>query len=117
MSIQDEKTHERLGLRCPTEVFREVTANAGVTAIQRKDAVLAKDRKHIETARESLVRLFPRIPLDVAERVLQFGFEKGSGRVGRAGGLESDERVTLAVVAHARHKHTVRMKSSLPEKL
>ena len=83
-----------------------MTENAVATAIQRRDAVLTKDRKHIETARESLVRLFPRIPLDVAEQVLQHGFEKGSGRVGRAGDLESDERVTLAVVAHARHTKT-----------
>ena len=87
-------------------MFKQVTANAIATSVKRKDAVFAKDRKHVETARESLVRLFPRIPLDVAEEVLKHGFEKGSGRVGRVGNLESDERVTLAVVAHARHTKT-----------
>ena len=52
------------------------------------------------------MRLFPRIPADVAEAVLIHAFKKWSGRVGRTTTLKNDEKVTLAVVAHARHKFT-----------
>ncbi|KAI4153741.1 MAG: hypothetical protein LQ340_002130 [Diploschistes diacapsis] len=97
---------ERLGLRCSVDVFEEVTEKASSSAQYRKDIVEARDRRDIDNARTALMHLFPRIPIAVAEAILLHGFEKGSGRVGRTGTIESDEKVTLAVIAYARHNFT-----------
>ena len=46
------------------------------------------------------------MPLVQAQKILQHGFSKGSGRVGRTTKLDLDEKCTLAVIAHARHVMT-----------
>lgn len=38
--------------------------------------------------------------------VLQHGFKKSSGRVGRTSMIPLSQKVLLAVIAHVRHKHT-----------
>jgi hypothetical protein len=96
----------RVGLRCPKDIAHSVAVDAEASAQTRQKAVLAKDKRDIDAARLVLGRLFPRIPLPVAEKILLHGFEKGSGRVGRNGQMEADEKVELAVVAHARHEFT-----------
>ena len=93
-------------MRCPEDVHKDVIANARASAASRKEAVRAKDERDIAKARDCLSRLFPRIPLDAAETVLHHGFQKGSGRVGRSTVLVNDDKVTLAVIAHARHTKT-----------
>ena len=79
---------------------------AEATNENRKQAVEAKDRKDREAAQESILRQFPSIGLNIAREILDHGFEKRSGRVGRTGTLGLDEKVTLAVAAYARHKFT-----------
>ena len=43
------------------------------------------------------------MPLAASQQILDHSFLKGTGRVGRATTLSSDEKCTLAVVAHVRH--------------
>jgi hypothetical protein len=38
--------------------------------------------------------------------VLNHGFRKHSGRVGRTSTITLSEKVLLAIIAHARHRHT-----------
>lgn len=66
----------------------------------------AKDSRDIEKARNAILRLFPQIPLASCQTVLDHGFQKGSGRVGRSTVLDDDHKVTLAIVAHVRHTMT-----------
>lgn len=101
-----DRTYDRLGLRCPTEVFEEVEREAASSAFGRRAAVKAKDTRDIEKARNAILRLFPQIPLATCQAVLDHGFQKGSGRVGRSTVLDDDQKVTLAIVAHVRHTMT-----------
>ena len=101
--VFDRRKQQRTGLRCPLEVYRQVQTANKATASARQAAVEAKDKRDIEAARKTLLRLFPRIPLMNAEQILAHGYSKGSGRVGRVTTLDDDQRCTLAVIAHSRH--------------
>lgn len=103
---QDDTTNERLGLRCPTRVFDEVNADAAASAPGRREAVLAKDLRDDKNTRAALCRVFPRMPIETAEIVLEHGFQKGSGRVGRSTTFDEDRKVEIAVEAHIRHNFT-----------
>lgn len=50
-----------------------------------------------------LRRFFPNIPEDAYIEILEHGFRKGSGRVGRSQTIEDELKVRLAVNAHIRH--------------
>ena len=54
----------------------------------------------------SLMKQFPKVPGDVVNELVRHATAKRSGRVGRTGLLDPDERVRLAVNAHIRHRHT-----------
>ena len=103
---QDNVTNDRLGLRCPEDVYQEVQKDAASSASGRRAAVKVKDDRDIGKARSAILRLFPQMPLASCQEVLDHGFQKGSGRVGRSTVLDDDEKVTLAIVAHVRHKMT-----------
>ncbi|MCJ1252054.1 hypothetical protein MMC30_009292 [Trapelia coarctata] len=104
--VYDNVTHDRLGLRCPVEVYEEVQRDAASSVLGRRAAVKAKDTRDIEKARNAILCQFPQIPLASRQAVLDHGFQKGSGRVGRSTVLDDDEKVTLAIVAHVRHTMT-----------
>ena len=53
-----------------------------------------------------LLEFFPKIPGDACTEILEHGFQKGSGRVGRSKTLEDKLKVQLAVNAHIRHRQT-----------
>ena len=65
-----------------------------------------KDEKDIDAARKVMKQLFPAMRLSVAKKILDHGFEKRSGRVGRTGTLGLEEKVGLAVSAYVRHTFT-----------
>ena len=46
------------------------------------------------------------MPAETIEEILEHGFQKGSGRVGRATRLDEKKRIELAVNAHIRHRFT-----------
>ena len=50
-----------------------------------------------------LLQFFPNIPDDACTAILEHGFQKGSGRVGRSKKIEDQRKVRLAVKAHIRH--------------
>ena len=53
-----------------------------------------------------LREFFPNIPEDAHTEILEHGFQKGSGRVGRSQTIEDGKKVRLAVNAHIRHRLT-----------
>lgn len=53
-----------------------------------------------------LLDFFPNIPKDAYTEILEHGFQKGSGRVGRSRTIEDESKVQLAVNAHIRHRLT-----------
>ena len=95
-----------MGLRCPQHVYEEVRGDAESSALDRRENVLAKDRRDLAKARLTLLKLFPRIPSEDAEAVLAHAFLKGSGRVGRTTTLNDDQKFRAAVAAHIRHTKT-----------
>ena len=88
------------------KVFEEVNADAVASAPGRREAVQAKDLRDNKKSRAAIRRLFPRMPVDSVEAILEHGFQKGSGRVGRTKILDEDKKVRLAVEAHIRHTFT-----------
>jgi hypothetical protein len=93
----------KTGLAVPHSVASKVRNWEHETRTTRKAAVAAKDARDITLAEESLFKLFPNFPREKAEAMLSHAFRKFSGRVGRTGKLELEEKVKLAVRAHARH--------------
>ena len=73
---------------------------------KRQKAVAAKDSRDHEQAHKLLHRYFPNMPEDARLEILEHGFQKGSGRVGRSQKLEDGSKVQLAVNAHIRHRLT-----------
>lgn len=73
---------------------------------RRQKAVAAKDSLEYAQNQGLLRTYYPNIAADSAADVLDHGFLKGSGRVGRAKALDEQLRVTLAVNAHIRHRLT-----------
>lgn len=53
-----------------------------------------------------LLQFFPNIPDDACMAILEHGFRKGSGRVGRSKKIKDRRKVQLAVKAHIRHRLT-----------
>ena len=76
------------------------------SAFKRHEVARIKDEKDITKARNAIRELFPKIPLENCQAVLEHSFMKGSGRVGRSTTLDDRKKVTLAVVAHIRHTMT-----------
>jgi hypothetical protein len=74
----------------------------------RKDKRNSKLRKELATADAVLQKLFPRFPKQAQQHqsVLQRAWTVGTGRVGRTAALTLEEKVRLAVQAHARHEYT-----------
>ena len=73
---------------------------------KRQRAVAAKDSRDHEQAHRLLLKFFPNIPEGACTEILEHGFQKGSGRVGRSRKLEDRLKVQLAVNAHIRHRLT-----------
>lgn len=101
-----DQPNKTLGLRVPTQIAKQVLIDAAATETARSLALESKDMRDIEVARSMLFKLYSRIPPETAQQILSHGFAKYSGRVGRTGTLDLDEKIHLAVQAHVRHKHT-----------
>ena len=76
------------------------------TVNAREKAVATKDDKERSEARQKLLDLFPSIPTEEVEPILNYAFEKCSGRVGRTSRVGYDVKIKLAVHAHIRHRFT-----------
>ncbi len=66
------------------------------------------DERYVAQFAARIGELFPRLPADEAHAIARHACTKHSGRVGRSAAAKSleAEAVTLAVGAHARHRHT-----------
>lgn len=100
---KDRKTNERLGIHCFQPIVEAVKEDAAATEEKRRRAVAAKDSRDHEQAHKLLLGFFPNIPEGACKEILEHGFQKGSGRVGRSQTLEAKLKVQLAVNAHIRH--------------
>ncbi len=101
-----DKNNRTIGLRCPKSVFDAVQTEHLVTAEKRAAAVQKRDTTIENMFEKALKRLFPKTPKDAVPKILKHALEKRSGRVGRTGTVELDDKVNLAVGAHIRHRHT-----------
>jgi hypothetical protein len=101
--VDNKKT---LGLRAPLSIISQVHQKANATRATRSAAVHKRDSADIAKASAELLAQFQRIPAAEKELVLKHGFKKHSGRVGRTALISLEKKVTLAVIAHIRHKHT-----------
>ncbi|KAG7005269.1 hypothetical protein G7Y79_00020g047970 [Physcia stellaris] len=99
-------SRKKLGLDCPESIFKAVTLDAEASAEKRRHAVDVKDQRDREESRALLQRLFPHMPASSMETILNHGFAKGSGRVGRTKTLDEAAKANLVVNAHIRHNHT-----------
>ena len=93
-------------MHCLRDVFDIVTQNAAATAEKRAQTVATKDNRDYQQNLQLLREMFPRMPAKTMEEILGHGFQKGSGRVGRATRLDEEKRIELAVNAHIRHRFT-----------
>ena len=66
----------------------------------------AKDSLDHEQAHAMLLTLFPNIPDDACKEILEHGFQKGLGRLGKSVKIDDRVKVQLAVNAHIRHRLT-----------
>ncbi|POR39430.1 Uncharacterized protein TPAR_00373 [Tolypocladium paradoxum] len=95
-----------VGLRAPKCILDEVFAEERDTRSRRQAAVEKRDGDTEEEFKRAVQRLFPRIPSEEVAKILKRALQKRSGRVGRTGKLDLDNKVRLAVGAHVRHCHT-----------
>ncbi|PNY27269.1 Uncharacterized protein TCAP_02801 [Tolypocladium capitatum] len=95
-----------VGLRAPKWILDEVFAEERETRSRRRAAVEKRDGNTEEEFKHAIRRLFPRIPSEEVAKILKRALQKRSGRVGRTGKLDLDDKVRLAVGAHVRHCHT-----------
>ncbi|KAL9624031.1 MAG: hypothetical protein Q9160_001784 [Pyrenula sp. 1 TL-2023] len=107
MSSSQNGKGQDIGLRCPAEVYGFVLDLEVATRANREEHVIKKDLRDNSKARAAILRLFPQIPRDDIEKVIERAFEKATGRVGRTTLITLDDRVALAVWAHIRHEHTL----------
>ncbi|KJZ75422.1 hypothetical protein HIM_05118 [Hirsutella minnesotensis 3608] len=95
-----------VGLLAPRPILDNVFAEERRTRHRRSAAVERRDGAVHDKFDEAIRRLFPKMPPREVPDVLKQTLKKKSGRVGRTGTLALDDKVRLAVVAHARHRHT-----------
>jgi hypothetical protein len=95
-----------LGLQAPKAIIAQVHSKAKDTLATRRAAVQKKDAADIDKATGELRDQFPKMPKIDKNLILCHGFRKHSGRVGRNGSMALAKKVTLAVIAHIRHRHT-----------
>lgn len=100
------KAKQTLGIRCPKWVYDAVVVEHRATAAKRADAVQRRDDAVRDQFEAALTRLFPKAPRDEIPQILKHALQKRSGRVGRTGTVDLEEKVKLAVRAHIRHRHT-----------
>ncbi len=102
-----KRVRPRHGIFCLRLSIAKVNTNPKTgLAEKRQKAVAAKDSRDHKQAHKLLLDFFPNIPETNCSEILQHGFQKGSGRVGRSQILEDKLKVHLAVNAHIRHRLT-----------
>lgn len=114
--VQDAKG-VRTGLRCPLNVIRQVKSAEAETRGDRAAAVKKRDNSINRLFTKDIVQYYPRIPPEEVEAIAKQALVKGSGRVGRTTTLSTEQKVRLAVTAHARHCYTdyhTLLKSGIP---
>lgn len=74
-----------------------------------KHGIRVQDMSNAETPDQvqgAIKELFPRIPSDDLDQIVDHAWAEGTGRVGNAQQLDLPRRVQLAVIARIRHKYT-----------
>jgi hypothetical protein len=109
------KRYERQGILVSEAALEqaeeECLADNELRALRReRDAARRadEDRNLVEEMAGKIARLFPGCPPAEARTIAEHTARRGSGRVGRtaAGRSLEEAALSLAVVAHIRHRHT-----------
>ncbi|KAI9151602.1 hypothetical protein HJFPF1_08809 [Paramyrothecium foliicola] len=95
-----------LGLRAPIWILRKVGEAERESRAERRENVAKRDDQMDNRFRQTLERMYPRIPQQDIGQIVTCAMRKRSGRVGRTSTLPLEKKVHLAVAAHARHRHT-----------
>ncbi|KAI1138466.1 hypothetical protein F5Y05DRAFT_40625 [Hypoxylon sp. FL0543] len=103
--VHDSK-HRQMGIRVPRAIYHRVQEMHRETRESRAQAVEKKDKKMEAGFQGSILSQFPKIPKSELREILRHALRKHSGRVGRTGKLDLDEKAQLAVRARIRHHHT-----------
>ncbi|CAI6294203.1 unnamed protein product [Periconia digitata] len=101
-----ENNKKLIGIRIPKSIYFHVQSLANETLPARRLATEQRDAALVRTAAAELDSQFPNIPKEDRKKILNHGFRKNSGRVGRTNQMPMSRKVLYAVVAHIRHKHT-----------
>jgi hypothetical protein len=99
-------TRVQLGIGVPSSLYAQACQLAATTRSDRREAVLRKDARVSRLADSTVARLYPHMPEPDRIAAVEHGYRKRSGRVGRTGELDEDNRARRVVVAYARHKWT-----------
>lgn len=94
------------GLRAPKWILGEVFAEDRATREKRQAIIERRDGATQSEFEKAIRRVFPKIPEQSFDKIVQHTLKKRSGRVGRAGTLDINDKVHLSVAAHVRHCHT-----------
>ena len=94
-----------VGYYAPGDVVEEVSERAESTEEKRGLDRKRSEERYIGKAKDRLLEMYPSIPVDDLGSVLK-SFKVRSGRVGRAGNIDLNERIIKAATAHVRHRHT-----------
>ena len=106
IKMQSNGTHSVIvGYYAPKNVMAGVMELVEATREKRELDRKRREERYVGRARERLLEMYPAIPDSDLVNVLS-AFEVRSGRVGRAGNLEMDDRISRSVFAHVRHHHT-----------
>jgi hypothetical protein len=96
-----------VGLWAPKEIVARAEALVSPSSPESRAKSRARSQEREQAkARAEIKRLYPSIPAQDLEAVVERAFLVGSGRVGRSGLLPLEEKCRLAVIAHVRHCHT-----------
>ncbi|MDZ7289022.1 MAG: DUF2293 domain-containing protein [candidate division KSB1 bacterium] len=109
------KRYERQGILVETEALEkaeeECLADAEARERRRQREAEKReiiDQQYVAEFAKHILEIFPKCPIDTAEKIAQHACKKYSGRVGRSAmAKEFDpQAILLAVRAHVRHQYT-----------
>ncbi|KAI1110363.1 hypothetical protein F5Y14DRAFT_429166 [Nemania sp. NC0429] len=102
--VNDDK--KQIGIRVPSSICEAVSQSEKTTRLIRRQAVIEHDLSVEKRFREAILSRFPRIPPEEIHAIAHHATMKRTGRVGRTGTIEIEEKALLATQAHIRHNKT-----------
>jgi hypothetical protein len=100
------KWRHTVAYHCPKAVYDAALEQKEKTEEKRNAAKARKDKKENDLILKAFQELFPNIPTNIRDAVIDHSFEKGSKRIGTIKDMPLEKRVTIAVRSHVLHNMT-----------